>query len=49
MVSIPTMPKSMWHLKRDVVDWILLQMPSGDMGLDEFIGILLTEMYEEDK
>ena len=49
MVGIPTIPKCLWHLKRDVVDWILLQMPSGDMGLDEFIGILLTEMYEEDK
>lgn len=45
-VGVPTLPKSMWHINRDVVDWILTQMPQGDMGIDEFIGILLTEMYE---
>lgn len=49
MIGIPTLPKSMWHLKQDVVDWILTQMPDGDMGIEEFIGILLTEIYEDDK
>jgi hypothetical protein len=47
-VGVPTLPKSMWHINRDVVDWIMLQMPNEGMGFDEFVGILLTEMYESE-
>ena len=49
MVGIPAIPSAMKHLKKDVVDWIVNQLPRGGMGLEEFVGILLTEMYEDDQ
>jgi hypothetical protein len=49
MIGLPTLPPAMWHINRDVVDWLMVQFPKGDMCYNEFIGILLTEMFEEDK